>query len=386
MTEWYGSDIVEPYNFWWITGNGATTVNGVPHLVLNYDDDGCMYYLTYQGGAWSLTMIDDVASHSLLDPHTAQAGYDFSITIDSNGKVHIAYSATEYTGGNRRAWLRYVTNVTGSWVSEEVAHWTVSVTYGTGSTSIAVDSGNNPHIAYSPHTNDITSTALYYSKSGSWSSIAVTGSTYKNWLGLHIDANDIPYVLEGNAALKWFAWNGSGWSSTTITTSISSAKCGFAITPAGVVHVVYAEDSNPTYNLVHRTWSGSSWSGTTTVQVFGEALGEANRIDQGNVSLTVDASSRVIASWDAYYYTTPPWEDFQIAYWAVYNNDAWSIPEQIGNASIWPGSEIYEEFAVVAIGSEPYLIFEEQGTGYALREISHAAPKGYVYVYNVQEV
>jgi len=73
----------------------------------------------------------------------SEAGADTSIAVDSADKVHIAYSEfVPYSYGDFYYNLKYATNASGSWVTETVDK------YGIQDISISADSGGNAHIVY----------------------------------------------------------------------------------------------------------------------------------------------------------------------------------------------------------------------------------------------
>ncbi len=110
-----------------------------------YDDEGTMRvrgikYATNASGSW---VTEAIASHGLV-------GYDISIAVDSSDNVHIVYSRyLDFGSGVRRKNLTYVTNASGSWVSETVAGSTGYYLGYLGYVSIAVDSSDKVHISYS---------------------------------------------------------------------------------------------------------------------------------------------------------------------------------------------------------------------------------------------
>jgi hypothetical protein len=78
-----------------------------------------------------------------LDRGYENVGYDTSIAVDLQDKLHISYY--DATNGD----LKYITNITGAWVEETVDSIGEVGRY----TSIGVDSSNKVHISYFDSTN-----------------------------------------------------------------------------------------------------------------------------------------------------------------------------------------------------------------------------------------
>ena len=126
-----------------------------------------------------------------------------SIAIDSNDSVHIAYSALDITTSNYPE-LKHATNENGSWVIS-----IVSSSY-TTSRDIAIDSQDNLHIAFSNYYSGASaqrgSVQIANNTDGSWTvSTVYTNSTYASSssysLGRHavlaIDSNDSLHLSWG---------------------------------------------------------------------------------------------------------------------------------------------------------------------------------------------
>jgi len=123
---------------------------------------------------------------------------------------------------------------------------------GYGFCPIAVDSNNNPHIAYSgaPQTR-------YASWNGSgWNIQQIPSYAFAHDLAL--DANDDPHITLGNA---YATWNGTGWDIQTFT-SDGGVFSSLALDSSGNPHVAYITVDK----LKYATRNGSNWTIQTVTE------------------------------------------------------------------------------------------------------------------------
>ena len=126
------------------------------------------------GGDIPLHVIDSIGD----------VGNSSSMVMDSNGKMHISYADSTNTK------VKYATDKSGVWVDTIIGTFQ-------GYTSIAVDSNNNVHIAYTSNLN------LYYAtdKSGAWvSSVASSNNMDGFYPSIAIDSNDKIHISYLQAA------------------------------------------------------------------------------------------------------------------------------------------------------------------------------------------
>lgn len=91
-------------------------------------------YATNSGGSWVVEVLD----------HTPNVGWNTSIAVDSNNKVHISYSdPSPILDPPGNGYLKYATNASGEWITQVIDDKDAGFF-----TGIDVDSQDSVHIAY----------------------------------------------------------------------------------------------------------------------------------------------------------------------------------------------------------------------------------------------
>ncbi|MGC8928466.1 MAG: hypothetical protein ACP5QK_11145 [Myxococcota bacterium] len=256
-----------------------------PHICY-YDAyyNGELKYAYKENGVWNLLTVDNggVSNYSV--------GRYCNIKTDNNNKVHISY--IDVSRGN----IKYITNSSGSWVSENVDNIN---TVGQYQTSIAIDSNGKIHISYYDSANG---GELRYSNNvaGYWVSTVVDDGGAANanvgqYSSIAVDQNGfvhISYYDATNADLK-YATNLSG---SFITYTVDSAGSVGAYTAIALdsngYPIISYYDAFPNYNLKVAIYDGTSWS--TSV-----ADSNANNVGL-YTSISVDSNNKIhIAYYDA---------------------------------------------------------------------------------------
>jgi hypothetical protein len=116
---------------------------------------------------------------------------------------------------------------------------------GNGYCPIAVDSNNNPHIAYSG-----TPSLGYASWNGSGWNIQQLSWAFAHDLAL--DANGNPHITLGS--LAYGTWNGTGWNFQTVATDYTGYS-SLVLDSSGNPHVAYSSGK-----LKYATRNGSNWT------------------------------------------------------------------------------------------------------------------------------
>jgi hypothetical protein len=223
-------------------GNVSMTHDAANHLHLIYRPSGNMTYMTDATGAWTSQVI---CSHlGYFDRST------YAIAVGSSGEVHIAYY--DYTYPSATGVLKYVTNVSGAWVTETVDSMGDVGMY----TAIAIDVSGKAHIAY----YDVTNGDLKYATNASGTWVAQSIDSTDN-VGLStaiaLDASGyihISYTDATSHTLK-YASNASGtWMTYTVDSTSYvegywslNAYTSIAIDSEGKVHISYRGDSHLRY-------------------------------------------------------------------------------------------------------------------------------------------
>ncbi|MDD5492492.1 MAG: Ig-like domain-containing protein [bacterium] len=174
-----------------------------------------------------------------------------SIAIDSSNNPHIAF----YDGGSGD--LKYAKWTGSAWSIETVD----SNSYVGYNPSLALDSSNNPHISY----YDSTNSDLKYAKwtGSAWSVETVDSTGYVGYSSsLALDSSNNPHIAYSDSTnddLKYAKWTGSAWSKETVdSTERVGDYVSIALDSSNYAHIAYYDSTN--YDLKYAKWTGSAWS------------------------------------------------------------------------------------------------------------------------------
>ncbi len=229
----------------------AIDSSGVPHISYYYSQN--MEYVTKVGGLWSNHTVDS----------EGDVGKYCSIAIDlQDGKPHVSYfdqinfdlkhaKLVSFEGKE----LRYATWTGTDWLIQAIAS-----SQGLESTSIAIDSSDNPHVSYC---DDSGLNYATWTGSG-WSTQTIDNScTGKS--SIAIDSSGTPHIgyigysgeSFGEVYLNYTMWTGTGWSTQTITAdSCCIYGVSLALDSSDNPHISYEYDDG----LKYTTRSINGWS------------------------------------------------------------------------------------------------------------------------------
>jgi len=166
-----------------------------PHISYRQDGLGELRYQHFNGSSWIL---------EYPDPGQGSYGHSTSICLDSLDRPRISHCNP----------LRYCSKETGTWQVQQINN-PGYVQF----TSLALDSNNNPHIAYRQTTNP-DSLKMAYWDGTSWQIETVDPTPYTGlYCSLKLDNNDNPNIaymlgLPNNDLM--YAWYGEGSLGVTI--------------------------------------------------------------------------------------------------------------------------------------------------------------------------
>ena len=241
---------------------------------------------------------------------TTARGTITSLVTDSSGKVHIHYSYVERTATTDIFHSYYVTNMTGTWPSLLVdqssgpygtlhananialdSQNTVQVSFvnssglthaiyasgawlqevidpsATCNASLAIDSDNKAHIVY------FTPTGLRYAtnRSGGWTNSVIPGFDFPPdchrysdsiYVALGVDAAGAAHIayISFDRAFRYATNRGGSWTLYSFGQDLFTGLA-LAVTPSGIVHIVYGE--NTSYALHYRHNTSGAWTNET---------------------------------------------------------------------------------------------------------------------------
>jgi len=227
------------------------------------------------GDSWTISTMDS----------TGDVGLHTSIAVDANEKVHISY--IDLTNGK----LKYMTNVTGSWVT-----WVVD-SANNAKTGIAVDANGKCHIVYDGTGGDLKYATNATTASGI--SSIVEGGAYSGFMGGDSIALDsygkahISYFRVSDLDLK-YATNASGTWSTSILVNggalgpLPAYSASIGVDSNNYIHISYYDDASPD-SIKYVTNMTGSWV-ATTIATIGLAAG-------WKTSLAVDSNNKIHVSY-----------------------------------------------------------------------------------------
>jgi len=286
---------------WHLDGGIALDGAGRPYVVYAvYDGNDYEIEMRYHdgtrahapNGGWGTGIITD---NSLSDERP-------SIAVQSDGKVHVVYQ--QYNTTNWSEDLYYATNASGSWVTTKAAGGDQHEQY----PSIALDSGNKAHIAYEHQHQAMGYFDIAYATnaSGTWITDTVhhDDDVLYNSPSIAIDSNNQPHIaysafsLPDSNARVTHATNASGvWEKVGLNSHADSLVItpmdqSIALDNNGYIHMTFAADGPDDEIYYAKSDQPAASSGTCAAplpiicgqQVAGETTGKANNINSYSCS------------------------------------------------------------------------------------------------------
>ena len=202
---------------------------GNPHISYYDATNQDLKYATKSGEVWTIQTVDAVSN----------AGLYTSIALDAANRPHIAYRG--FLG------LQYATNSAGFWTTIGI-----SVTGDIDATSIKVDSGGYPRIAYHDYINKDLDYA--WKTIAGWQTwiVANGGAVYEgnildygNHVSLALDDRDMPHISSaGSYGIHYNYISTLGqfwWDEAMDSTATGISYTSIALDPQGQPHIAYTE-------------------------------------------------------------------------------------------------------------------------------------------------
>ena len=246
----------------------------------------------------------------IADP-TTEAAFT-SIALDSSNNPHIAYTS----GGHRLWYTRW--NGT-SWDAPTV----VDNTSGDIGwfTSIAIDSNDCPHISYYDHTNTSLKYAYY---DGTWHTETVdnTGEVAVFGTSLALDNSDHPhisYMTRGALVdLKYARHDGATWNIETVDSADAVGYySSLALDSNYYPHISYIDKTNS--KLKYARWTGSAWDIQTLYDIDATSIEWPAYNKHTSIALDISGYAHI-----SYWKPSGLW-------YARYNGTTWSEEKVSGS-------------------------------------------------------
>lgn len=259
----------------------ALDSHGYPHIAFatspaSTTDRYRIRYASWNGARWTVETIEEGPTYAAAPG--GWTGMFPSLAIDSTDMPHISYidcqsaqdsrSCYYVSGGTAydgKGTLMYATKAAGTWTTTAVDPTGSDVSID-GKTSLALDSGGHPHIAYF----DRNGSQLKYTSLGAsgWTAPEVVATpTYGGLsMALHDDMPRIAYI-SGNS-LRYASWNGTAWVYTTLVPSGLNNGIAGAMPVLGV-------DNDDAAHIAYVGHGQTLWYGTFSGSWSAEAIGES---------------------------------------------------------------------------------------------------------------
>ncbi|MFZ0548542.1 MAG: VCBS repeat-containing protein, partial [Candidatus Promineifilaceae bacterium] len=186
-------------------------------------------------------------------------GYSPSIALDSNGYPHIAYFKHVVLSGGYtdRIYHLYWDGV--RWHNDYVAF---ASSIG-NNISLALDSSNNPHIAFAATSGDSKGLKYTYWDGMQWQTWLIESENFKESISLALDSSDNPHVTyamsEPAGTLRYAFWDGTTWQKHNIET-VTPSFDGFTslvLDNNNRPHLAYYNQATEQLKYAH--YDGTTW-------------------------------------------------------------------------------------------------------------------------------
>jgi hypothetical protein len=241
----------------------AISENGAVHMVYTNENYETLKYARYDSSAWHWETIEG----------DYKTGFGSSIAVDAAGNPHISYLSFHHSGDKH--YLKYLYHDGSTWTKSVITPLEGSYSKGT---SIALDSNNNPRIAFV--SEGFLNIALCDGSGWSIERIAVATSGPRH-VSLTLDSDDIPHIVYRNNGLNHVYLLGSIWTIETVDSSSGSGPySSLAVDGLGRFHVVYCRTSPK--SLAYACRENGEWHVEEVLTSADEFLYSSLAVDAAN--------------------------------------------------------------------------------------------------------
>jgi hypothetical protein len=227
---------------------------GVPALALDTQDNPviCYYNQTTPTNGWLSCAFYGISGwiYETVDP-THSAGLELSLTMDDQGRPHLAYSSgseTRYAWWNGNAWNISLMR---------------DLTLGRpASLSIDLDKNNTPYVAVIGTTYHEFGLWMYKQEGTKWVREFIDYTYNPGVLyGMFLDESDLPHLVLLDYVrmfpVYWFN-DGNGWRLRYFDTNVEAHYGSFYLDARGIPHVAYPDHND--YDLRYARLENGNWT------------------------------------------------------------------------------------------------------------------------------
>jgi hypothetical protein len=211
----------------------ALDSGGRPHISYYDNTNDDLKYAYYDGAAWNIQTVDS----------GGDVGRDSSIAIDSDDNPHISYIDLDNFDLKYAYYDSPPGSTGGTWNIDVVEH-----VFGGKCSSLALDSGGNPHISYAYSGPGYLKYAYY--DGAAWNIEFVDrgiGGTYVQNTSLALDSSDSPHISYSdisNSDIKYAYYDGAAWQITIVDSGDVGYYVSLALDSSDNPHISYHDNTN----------------------------------------------------------------------------------------------------------------------------------------------
>lgn len=235
-------------------------IDSADKIHITYVKGFILKYATNLSGNWVITTLDN----------NSHAGANAALALDANDKVHVVYNRTNFQTDTMH--LKYVTNVSGSWVRRTLSGNSVVEIM----PAIAVDGQGAVHVSYLfEDNNDLTPSTMKYTtnKTGQW--ITETADTCGYFSGAYssilMDSSgnpNISYYDSTFGSLRFTRKTNNVWNCTRFDTNANvndGLFTSLVLDADDNIYISYHDASNGVLKFMtgNNNTSEITWNSTT---------------------------------------------------------------------------------------------------------------------------
>ncbi len=283
--------------------------DGRPAVAFNEGLD-VIFSVRQSNGTWEKTIVEEGTNSNV-----------YSFTVDDDGDPHMTTMFSNSTIWQMR--YHYQDHSTGTWYSDVIRENTVEGGSSIGyDASIGVDIQGRVHVAYIEHQS-----TLWYSilEEGTWTHDIIQDDYVVHQISLALDDEDFPRITYYNAffgQLRYATWNGSDWNIEIVdgyrivdgTSDAVGRSSTLKLSDEGLPHVFYYDITNTEYKYAKlEQWEPVFLNAPMDARV-GDHYEYRPQFDEKSV-ITGEDTNAPFLTWDGEAFTGVPEDDHTGDWW-----------------------------------------------------------------------